>query len=134
MLRVTRSTRPQGAQPAPAKRVAPSPPLTPRKRTKPAPSSAAPPAFTSATPDPVLALEAQESAAEAEKEGVLLHPALTFSYEDARTHLTAVDPRWEAVMGRLKCKPYEGEQTEAFNPFRCVPLLLVLLPWADLPR
>lgn len=44
--------------------------------------------------DPVLAAEdVKESLAAAKKEGVLLHPALTFKYADARAHLESVDPR-----------------------------------------
>lgn len=54
-----------------------------------------------------------------EQECVLSHPALTFSYAEARAHIEKTDPRWAPLMDRLKCKPYEGEEDRPFNPFMC---------------
>ncbi|KAM0751658.1 DNA glycosylase [Meredithblackwellia eburnea MCA 4105] len=67
---------------------------------------------------PTFSQDVRTSIAAAEEEGVLLHPALTFKYEDARKHLENVDARWGTLMDRLKCKPFEGEQTAPFEPFR----------------
>ena len=41
---------------------------------------------------------------EGEKEhAVLLHPELTFEYQDAKDHLTRVDPRFGVIMDQLPC-------------------------------
>ncbi|GAA5988903.1 hypothetical protein JCM10908_006219 [Rhodotorula pacifica] len=53
-----------------------------------------------------------------EEHAVLLHPELTFKYEDAKQHLASVDPRFKVIMEQLPCKPFEGEQKEPFNPFK----------------
>ncbi|KAI0630166.1 DNA glycosylase [Trametes polyzona] len=50
-------------------------------------------------------------------EGEELVPAiLTFSFEEAKRHLIAVDPRFEDVFRRVKCKPFE--HLERVDPFR----------------
>ena len=49
----------------------------------------------------------------------LVPAVLTFSFEDAKRHLVAADPRFEDVFGRLKCKPFE--HLERVDPFRSVP-------------
>lgn len=41
---------------------------------------------------------------------------LTFSFEDAKKHLISVDPRFEDIFERLKCKPFE--HLERVDPFR----------------
>ncbi|BGP19225.1 hypothetical protein JCM10213_007040 [Rhodosporidiobolus nylandii] len=64
---------------------------------------------------------AHEAEEKGEEEGaVLLHPALTFDFADAKKHLIAADPRWRSVMDSLVCKPFEDEKELAkpFNPFR----------------
>ncbi|KAI5478193.1 DNA-3-methyladenine glycosylase II [Pseudohyphozyma bogoriensis] len=84
---------------------------SPSKRGKAAPPAASAPLTVAPA---AAATEASPST------NVLLHPALTFTFADARAHLIAVDPRWRGVMDRLKCKPYEvddGDEDE-FNPFR----------------
>lgn len=43
---------------------------------------------------------------------------LTFSFEKAREHLIGVDPRFEDIFVKMKCKPFE--HLEQFDPFRCV--------------
>ena len=108
---VTPGATPSSAAPAPRKRSLPETPLTatftvtkPLKRSKTAKS--APP------PEPARPILP-------EKESVLVHPPLTFSYAEARAHIEATDPRWGPLMDRLKCKPYEGEEDRPFNPFMC---------------
>lgn len=54
----------------------------------------------------------------------LVPAVLTFSFEDAKRHLIAADPRFEDVFGRLKCKPFE--HLERVDPFRSVPSPLSL--------
>lgn len=50
-------------------------------------------------------------------EGEELVPAvLTFSFEEARRHLVRVDPRFEDVFRRVKCRPFE--HLERVDPFR----------------
>ncbi|KAI0821636.1 DNA glycosylase [Trametes gibbosa] len=50
-------------------------------------------------------------------EGEELVPAvLTFSFEDAKRHLITVDPRFDDVFQRVKCKPFE--HLERVDPFR----------------
>ncbi|BGP57532.1 hypothetical protein JCM8202v2_005176 [Rhodotorula sphaerocarpa] len=129
--RVTRSA----SKAAQSTRRSASPPAqSPSKRSRPTSSeNAAPPATPKRTKRQQLAAEQQpdspyvpptpntekrihdlvESAEqEGEKEGaVLLHPELTFRFEDAKEHLEKVDPRWGAVIEQLP-------QTEPFNPFR----------------
>lgn len=68
--------------------------------------------------DPELQHEVEEAEHKAEEEGVLLHPPLTFSYQDARDHLIGCDGRFKPLMDAFVCKPFEGQQTEPFNPFR----------------
>ena len=48
----------------------------------------------------------------------LVPAVLTFSFEEAKQHLIGVDPRFEDVFRRVKCKPYE--HLERVDPFRCV--------------
>ena len=101
---------------------APAPPSTPKSKRakqqhKPTPDSP----YVPPTPNTQRQIEdeAHEADEAGEKEGaVLLHPPLRFKYEDAKKHIIATDKRWAAVFGAMPCKPFEGEQTEAFNPFR----------------
>ncbi|KAI6046168.1 DNA glycosylase [Pisolithus marmoratus] len=46
----------------------------------------------------------------------MIDTILTFSFEDAKTHLINVDPRFAELFGRLKCKPFE--HLEQLHPFR----------------
>ena len=46
----------------------------------------------------------------------LLPAKLTFSFEDAKNHLIAADPRFANIFSRLPCKPYE--KLERIEPFR----------------
>ncbi|CDO75683.1 hypothetical protein BN946_scf184941.g36 [Trametes cinnabarina] len=74
-----------------------------RAKTVVAPASSASPAAVS-TPLP-------------NPEGEQLVPAvLTFSFEDAKRHLVGVDPRFEDVFRRVKCRPFE--HLERVDPFR----------------
>ncbi|KAK4700799.1 hypothetical protein P7C70_g5443, partial [Phenoliferia sp. Uapishka_3] len=73
---------------------------------------------TASTADADLAQVISASTALAEAEGVLLHPALTFKFSDAKAHLEAVDPRWGVLIDQLKCKMFDGEQTTEFEPFK----------------
>lgn len=43
---------------------------------------------------------------------------LGFDFEQAKKHLSGVDPRFKTLFERLKCKPFENLQ--AVDPFRCV--------------
>ena len=73
-------------------------------------SASAPP------PPPAVHVEAVPTA-----DGEALVPAvLTFSFEEARKHLIGVDPRFEDVFRKCKCKPFE--ELERVDPFRCVAL------------
>ncbi|THV05059.1 DNA glycosylase [Dendrothele bispora CBS 962.96] len=49
---------------------------------------------------------------------VLVPAKLTFSFEDAKKHLTSVDPRFQVLFDRLHCKPFE--QLEQVHPFRAL--------------
>ncbi|KAG0658600.1 hypothetical protein C6P46_005720 [Rhodotorula mucilaginosa] len=74
-------------------------------------------------PTPNTERRIHEMVESAEREGekehaVLLHPELTFEYQDAKDHLTRVDPRFGVIMDQLPCKPFQGEQNEPFNPFK----------------
>ncbi|RPD59779.1 DNA glycosylase [Lentinus tigrinus ALCF2SS1-6] len=46
----------------------------------------------------------------------LVPAVLTFSFEEAKQHLISVDPRFEDVFRRVKCKPYE--HLERVDPFQ----------------
>ncbi|KAH9895145.1 DNA glycosylase [Cubamyces lactineus] len=46
----------------------------------------------------------------------LVPAVLTFSFEEAKGHLISVDPRFEEVFRRVKCKPFE--HLERVDPFR----------------
>lgn len=122
------ATKAAAASPAPSKRPrpassateAPSTPKRPRTAAK-GKGKALETPYVPPTPTTQKALEqeAHHAEEEGEKEGaVLLHPKPTFDFEDARKHLTSVDARWGKVMASLTCKPFEGEQTDPFNPFR----------------
>jgi DNA-3-methyladenine glycosylase II len=41
---------------------------------------------------------------------------LSFSFEDAKEHLTSVDERFEDLFNKMQCKPYE--HLEQVHPFR----------------
>ncbi|KAL8292219.1 hypothetical protein RQP46_001685 [Phenoliferia psychrophenolica] len=115
-MRATRSTT---APVVAATKRAASPVSTPRKRVK---KEAPEPAPAPASPAPSDGAEAGHSVKEGTEADkgvtVLLHPALTFEFADAKAHLTSVDPRWGTLMSQLKCKPFDGEQTAPFAPFR----------------
>ncbi|KAM0791901.1 hypothetical protein ACM66B_004155 [Microbotryomycetes sp. NB124-2] len=132
-MRVTRSasalvsttTKRTSASPS----VAAVQPLKRRKTAppKPASSATAAPPTTSDVDEQLIHKATIESDTVAEQEGVLLHPpALTFSFEDARRHLTSVDSRWGVLMDKLRCTAFQGEQDqvdgqaheETFNPFK----------------
>ncbi|GAA5887947.1 hypothetical protein JCM5296_001506 [Sporobolomyces johnsonii] len=102
----------------PVKRSAP-PPSTPRKRSKQSTAPASP--YVPPTPKTAEAIVrlAKQAEEEAEQDGAALKaPELKFKYEDAKRHLISVDARWGVIMGKLKCKPFEGEQNDPFNPFK----------------
>ncbi|OSD06705.1 DNA glycosylase [Trametes coccinea BRFM310] len=46
----------------------------------------------------------------------LVPAVLTFSFEEAKRHLISVDPRFEDVFRRVKCRPFE--HLERVDPFR----------------
>ncbi|OJT09319.1 hypothetical protein TRAPUB_14227 [Trametes pubescens] len=65
-----------------------------------------PTAPNTAVPTPVPNAEGEE----------LVPAVLTFSFEEARRHLVRVDPRFEDVFRRVKCRPFE--HLERVDPFR----------------
>lgn len=65
-----------------------------------------PAAPSTAVPDTVPHAEGEE----------LVPAVLTFSFEEARRHLIRVDPRFEDVFQRVKCRPFE--HLERVDPFR----------------
>lgn len=51
------------------------------------------------------------------QDGSGLVPAvLTFSFEDAKLHLTGVDHRFKDLFNKMECKPFQ--QLERVHPFR----------------
>ncbi|SCV73358.1 BQ2448_7284 [Microbotryum intermedium] len=69
-----------------------------------------------ATPTPILACV---PAAREQVPTVLLHPPLSFSFEEASAHLHSVDQRWGPVIQSLRCKPFQPSDAEdVFDPFR----------------
>ncbi|KZT26847.1 DNA glycosylase [Neolentinus lepideus HHB14362 ss-1] len=58
-----------------------------------------------------IAATAQDGATQA-----FVPAVLTFSFEDAKEHLIGVDPRFESIFDKLKCKPFE--HLERVDPFR----------------
>jgi len=69
--------------------------------------SASAPAAAIVVPESIRALKSQPS---------FLPAVLSFSIEDAKKHLINVDPRFEDIFGRLKCRPFED--LERVDPFR----------------
>ncbi|KIK97105.1 hypothetical protein PAXRUDRAFT_137018 [Paxillus rubicundulus Ve08.2h10] len=53
-----------------------------------------------------------------QEEEPLVPAILSFSFEDAKTHLINVDSRFAELFARLRCKPFE--YLEQVHPFRCV--------------
>ncbi|EPT04909.1 hypothetical protein FOMPIDRAFT_85468 [Fomitopsis schrenkii] len=109
-------SRPVQQAAASTKRKADTAPKASRKKTKPA-----------ATADTTGELEHNETAtvpktirpvlSKNNGDAPALVPAvLTFSFEDAKQHLIATDPRFEDVFRRLRCKPFE--HLERIDPFR----------------
>ncbi|GAA6063962.1 hypothetical protein JCM10212_004810 [Sporobolomyces blumeae] len=126
--RVTRSASrastsmapPASPSPSPSKPKRLPPPSTPTRQPK-RPKTSPESPYVPPTPRTTQAINdtATEFAQRGEKEGtVLLHPELKFKYEDAKRHLISTDSRWANLMDNLVCKPFEGEQTEPFNPFK----------------
>ena len=70
-------------------------------------SSAVAASSTTAVPTPIPNPEGEE----------LVPAVLTFSFEEAKSHLISVDPRFEEVFRRVKCRPFE--HLERVDPFRC---------------
>ncbi|KAI8972201.1 DNA glycosylase [Trametes punicea] len=66
---------------------------------------------TEAAPGTDLSIPIPNSAGEE-----LVPAVLTFSFEEAKAHLISVDPRFEEVFRRVKCKPFE--HLERVDPFR----------------
>ncbi|GAA5971435.1 hypothetical protein JCM21900_003950 [Sporobolomyces salmonicolor] len=124
--RVTRSASRAASISAPVAEPSTSPvkrsissPSTPRKRTKQPAAPASP--YVPPTPQTAEAIVrlARQAEEEAEQDGAALKaPELKFKYEDAKRHLISVDARWGVIMNKLKCKPFEGEQNDPFNPFK----------------
>ncbi|CEQ41683.1 SPOSA6832_03424, partial [Sporobolomyces salmonicolor] len=124
--RVTRSASRAASISAPVAEPSTSPvkrsissPSTPRKRTKQPAAPASP--YVPPTPQTAEAIVrlARRAEEEAEQDGAALKaPELKFKYEDAKRHLISVDARWGVIMNKLKCKPFEGEQNDPFNPFK----------------
>lgn len=54
----------------------------------------------------------------------LVPAQLSFSFEEAKTHLVNVDPRFQILFDRLDCKPFE--RLETVHPFRYVRGFLLL--------
>ncbi|KAJ8468590.1 hypothetical protein ONZ51_g9542 [Trametes cubensis] len=69
-------------------------------------SSAVAASSTTAVPTPIPNPEEEE----------LVPAVLTFSFEEAKSHLIRVDPRFEEVFRRVKCRPFE--HLERVDPFR----------------
>ncbi|KAI0355656.1 DNA glycosylase [Trametes cingulata] len=68
-------------------------------------ASSAPAAPTTVVPTPIPSADGEE----------LVPAVLTFSFEEAKRHLISVDPRFEEVFRRVKCRPFE--QLERVDPF-----------------
>lgn len=89
---------------------------TPTKKSKIVPVTPNPaPAFSNPPkPEPLL-----PSLSVDDTSHIVVRPTLSFSYKEAREHLVKVDPRFEFLMDRLVCKPFE-EQEDDLNPFRAL--------------
>ncbi|GAA6019187.1 hypothetical protein JCM11491_001410 [Sporobolomyces phaffii] len=117
----TRSAMPPPSSPVAPKRTASAVPATPppKKPRKAAPAPDSP--YVPPTPRTQQAIveSVERQREQGEKEGtVLLHPELKFNYPDAKHHLIQSDPRWKPVMDQLECKPFQGEQSDPFDPFK----------------
>lgn len=98
---VSPTPRPKRAkkQPLPSTDVAP-----------PTPASSHQDVPTSVVPAPAEAILPEEPAGPV---------PLTFDIAAAKSHLSALDPRFSSLFAQLPCKPFEGEDLErAMNPFR----------------
>ncbi|TFK89109.1 DNA glycosylase [Polyporus arcularius HHB13444] len=93
------------------KRKRTSAPKAPAKRTKSASAKTPAQAAPAAAAPPTQPVQTGNSETEE-----LVPAVLTFSFEDAKRHLISVDPRFEDVFRRVKCKPYE--HLERVDPFR----------------
>lgn len=83
------------------------PPATP-KRAKTAQKKEPESPYVPPTPNTERRIHEMVESAEREGEkehAVLLHPELTFEYQDAKDHLTRVDPRFGVIMDQLPCVP-----------------------------
>ncbi|EIW63535.1 DNA glycosylase [Trametes versicolor FP-101664 SS1] len=102
----TRKSPDAAAEPAQKK-----PRVTKAKTTKAAVPTASsvktsPAAPNTAVPTPIPNAEGEE----------LVPAVLTFSFEEAKRHLVRVDPRFDDVFRRVKCRPFE--HLERVDPFR----------------
>ena len=88
---------------------------TPRKRAKNASSTPATPvAETEETPvKPIPIFDLTDATQDPSR---MIPGKLGFEFEEAKRHLIGVDPRFEQLFGKLKCKPFEN--LEAVDPFR----------------
>jgi DNA-3-methyladenine glycosylase II len=56
------------------------------------------------------------NASTSQNDSVFVPAVLSFSFEDAKQHLTSVDHRFEDLFNKMECKPFQ--QLERVHPFR----------------
>lgn len=88
-----------------------------KKVVKRSAAAVVPPVVLTEEEQAILLEETKNSEKKAEEEKVLLHPAITINFADARSHLINVDQRWKSLMDSMECSTFQGKDT-AFNPFR----------------
>lgn len=69
--------------------------------------------FSGSTAVPVL-----PSFVEAPYDPVMIPAVLSFSFEEAKSHLINADDRFAIIFAKLPCRPYE--HLEPVDPFQCV--------------
>jgi DNA-3-methyladenine glycosylase II len=69
---------------------------------------------------PFVIPSAEDGAVE---EDPLIPAVLSFSFDQAKSHLISVDGRFQDLFDKMECKPYE--RLESVHPFRCVNFYLV---------
>jgi DNA-3-methyladenine glycosylase II len=87
---------------------------TPRKKAKATATTPTTPAGTE--PTPVKPLPVFNLTDATQDPSRMIPGKLGFEFEDAKKHLIGVDPRFEQLFEKLKCKPFEN--LEAVDPFR----------------
>ncbi|GHJ89914.1 hypothetical protein NliqN6_6316 [Naganishia liquefaciens] len=89
---------------------------TPRKRAKNVATTPATPAAGGSESTPVKPLPVFHLTDATQDPSRIIPGKLGFEFEEAKRHLIGVDPRFEQLFGKLKCKPFEN--LEAVDPFR----------------